>query len=423
MSCFSKKIIKSISWVLLFVSVPAWAGPTMMALSYEVKSYGAFKYKKHETEKLTDRLREELLRRFGSAVYNKEESQFLFSYFKESSDSSFESAGGRRQLEVLEKAKEAYFNLKLDESRKLLQELFQNESQEAIVESYLLKGLVEFAQGNIESAKSAFREAHRLDDRRVLENRYFPPKVIKLYDQIKSESYPKAQLKVDSNPIGTEVWMNGVLLGLAPQTFEVPAGKHWISLRANHYQSSLQKLDLKEGASLTLKRSLAWLGNNGKNDSLVMNPNEDQDILSDRMTHLGSQIGAAKIALFTAGNDRGQDIVETRIIDVKLRTAHKIHRYIVPQTMTFENNSAEISQQIIDQVQAQLSLDLKSKPDQYVENRFRGDIVLVGYRRKYFFESPWFWGLLGAAGLGIGLGLALTGGSAASTGTLGITFQ
>ncbi len=413
--------MKLISLFMLFISAPVWAGPTLLALPDNPMSQGQFKYAKVETGKMTDRLREELSRRFGEAVYNKAESSFLVSYFQMDAQDN----GEKKSLNELEKAKEAYFNLKLDESHAFLESLLSNPSASTIVEAYLLKGLVESAEGHIEEAKAAFRETHRLDDRRVLESRYFPPKVIKLYEQIKNEPYPKASLKIDSNPIGTEVWLNGVLIGLAPQKFEVAAGKHWIVLKANHYRTLSRAVTLKAGETISWKETLSWvrpgelreLGKNG--DSTFL----DADHYLDTIIRLGIKVGAAKVALFSVLKDQGQFIVETRIIDTELKTLHKTHRYVVPEEMTLERDSADLSRRIVDQLQEQLAFNLKSNPDRYVENRFHGDIVLVGNRRKYFFESPWFWGLVGAAGLGVGLGIGLAGSSSASTGILGITFQ
>ena len=408
--------MRFVSLVLVLCGSNTWAGPTLMVLSYKIKNNTEKKFLKNESEKMTDRLRDELRRRFGAAVYNKQETQFLFNYFQ----SALVQSSGQHSADSLEKAKAAYFDLNFDEAKKILEPLLLNGSEDVVVEANLLRGLVGFAENDTESAHAAFKEARRLDNHRVLEKRYFSPKVIKFYEKVSQEPMETATLKVDSNPVGTEVWLNGVLLGLAPQSFEVPLGNHWLSLRANHYQTVLKRIQVK--GDIAIRESLAWQGKSGRNLTSI-DPASDQDVVVDELAKLGSQVNAADIVLFSVVENKKQLTIETRIVDTKLRTAHKVHEYVVPESLNFEENSSEIAHHLIDQVQERLAINLKVDPAQFVENRFRGDIVLVGYHRKYFFESPWFWGLVGAAGLGLGLGLGLAGGSSASTGVLGVTFQ
>lgn len=416
-----KKIwMRWIATGVIFCSSSTWAGPTLMVLSYEVKNNTERHFQKTETLKMTDRLRDELRRRFGPAVYNKQETDFLFSYFNSSSFNPV--TGGQSFAEHLEKAKAAYFNLDFDEAKKHLDPLVKEGSEDVIVEANLLRGLVAFAENDSEEARQSFLEARRLDSHRVLEKRYFPPKVIQFYEKVSQSPLQTVALKIDTNPVGTEVWLNGVLLGLAPQTFQVPAGKHWLSLRANHYQTIQKRIHLKE--DLSLQERLSWIGRSSRETSLAaLKMGADQDIWVDQLAKLGAQMNAADVVLFSVVENKKHTVIETRIVDTKLRTAHKLHEYVIPETMSLEKNSSEISSNLIDQLQERLAINLKIDPAQFVENRFRGDIVLVGYHRKYFFESPWFWGLLGAAGLGLGLGIGLTAGSSATTGVLGVTFQ
>ncbi|MBI3541304.1 MAG: hypothetical protein HY073_04110, partial [Deltaproteobacteria bacterium] len=64
--------------LLLLISHSAFAGPTMAVLEYRHQET-----LKDETQKLTDRIREELERRFGQAILSQDETAGMFYYHKQ----------------------------------------------------------------------------------------------------------------------------------------------------------------------------------------------------------------------------------------------------------------------------------------------------------------------------------------------------
>ncbi len=403
----------SILLILLFSSQEVLARPVMAVLEFHAKDSD-----REKTRRFADRLREEFYRRYGKAILTKPETEDLFHYHKE----GVLKKAGEVRLTLLERAKQAYFELKLTEAEKLLGQLIERRDEDSIVDGHLLLGLTKMAQENRQGARAAFQEARRMDPKRKLDPQFFPPKAIKLFNKVAAESHPPTgTIAIDAKPEGAEVWINGVLKGLAPLTLSrFPAGFHRVRIRANHYQPVVRAIDLKADGAKSIRVSLPWESSGSRLGFLGMTEAEigGEERLPMIGSDLGSEIGVSKV-LFVTYRRSGGGAVETALIDVGLRTSHKKDTLAAKG---IEKKSAELAGEMTDRIGRQIGDDIEVDPAKYGENRYQGDIVLIGHHRKPFYKKTVIWVGVGAvAAAGVIAGVLLTGG--ASTGGLGLVFQ
>lgn len=374
---------------------------------------------KEETEKLTDRIREELERRFGGAILSKDETEGMFYYHKQ----SVLQQKVNQPREAFMEGKKAYFELQLSEADKLLSELASKGPSDIAVDVHLILGLTRFAQGNEKGAREAFQEALRLYPERELDAHYFPPKVIRFFGKVKSNFQSEmGHLEIKATPVGADVFINGVRRGVAPLALEIPVGNHHVRIHASHYQTVVRDIQIEENGRALIEETLFWKVQEKSSQFLGVSEQEvgGSDRLAKLTSALGMEIGASKVLLVSCQKAEGKEMVETRVVDVSLRTSYKTEAHDV---FELETRSAEIAAEISDKMVHQITKDLKGDPGRYGENRFEGDIILIGHKQKPFYKQPVFWIVIGAAGVGGGVAAALIGSSSASTGTLGIVFQ
>lgn len=92
------------------------------------------------------------------------------------------SAGSGSPL--LEKAKKAYYEFRFSEAEKSLRRLVLEEEGKNQVQGYLFLGLTQLGRGDPKKAAISFREAIRLGPGLTLDPREYPPKAIRLFDQV-----------------------------------------------------------------------------------------------------------------------------------------------------------------------------------------------------------------------------------------------
>jgi hypothetical protein len=408
--------MKSISLILLlvFTATEVWARPVMAVLEFHQD--GSMR---EATERFADRLREEFHRRFNGAILTRAETEGPFFYYKESVLQNKKTP----TEPVLEEGKKAYFQLNLAEARVFFRELVRKGDDTTIVDAYLLLGLTEIADGNESAAREAFQEALRLDSERRLDPEFFPPKVVKFFEKVRDESAPPTgSLRVEADPRGSEVWINGSFRGLTPLALpRFPAGPHTLRIQANHYRPVVKKIDLPTAGEQRVTAKLAWETTRAPTRLLGFSSSEvgGEERLTLLSAEMGRELGVSKLLFVSLKKTERGDEVETRLVDTTLRSSHKIRRYPV---LRIEEKSAEVAAQVADDLSKQIDQDIKLDPVKYGANRYEGDIVLIGRHRKPFYKRPIFWISVGAAAAAGGvLAAVLAGGSGA--GAIGIIFE
>ena len=108
----------------------------------------------------------------------------------------------------------------------------------ALVERYLLTGLVYAGMGDAPAVERAFRLVQHLQPGQgSLDPGLYRPSIVDTYRQVHGSPQPGVPLTVVSEPMGAAVWLDGRALGPAPQTVEAPsAGLHHVVVEMPGYR-------------------------------------------------------------------------------------------------------------------------------------------------------------------------------------------
>ncbi len=141
------------------------------------------------------------------------------------------------------------------------------ESNRYLLMAYLYLGMSKFLRKKTKEGRDAIRAMIVLDPKRAsrkLSAKFFPPKIISTYEDIKQEvlANSKATLEVNSTPERARVLLDGVRVGRTPyKATGLSAGKHYVSVYKRGFARWSQAVTLKPGKNSVdaeLKRNLAY---------------------------------------------------------------------------------------------------------------------------------------------------------------------
>ena len=165
-----------------------------------------------------------------------------------------------------------------------------------LLDALLLLGLAHASIGEQQQAKDIFTRAVVLDPSRQLDSVNYPPKMVALYSQVRSEilGQAAAQLIVQSTETGAHVYVDGRDQGVAPATVDgLPPGSHYVLVIGQGGKRSFSQHDIAAGEHRTYQahlsaRSLA---------RPAETPTERSRQIRQLYTSLGSHLSTAIIAL------------------------------------------------------------------------------------------------------------------------------
>jgi hypothetical protein len=128
---------------------------------------------------------------------------------------------------------------------------------ELMVERHLLAGLVHEGQGRPADARRDFRLVRRLDpDRRELDAGAYRPQVVALFAEAATDERRRGALRIDTEPTGARVFVDGRYAGQASLELEsVAAGRHWVVAAAPGHRARGAIVDVEareQGRTLAL---------------------------------------------------------------------------------------------------------------------------------------------------------------------------
>ena len=130
---------------------------------------------------------------------------------------------------------------------------------DALVERFLLAGLVASDTGHPGRARAGFRLVHHLDPNRTrLDAGEYRPQVVSLYQDATRASDHGGILRVVTTPTGARVWLDGHLLGPSPRLErDLDPGQHWVVATAVGRAPRGRVIDVNAGKTRTVELALA----------------------------------------------------------------------------------------------------------------------------------------------------------------------
>lgn len=157
--------------------------------------------------------------------------------------------------ERLTEAREALSEFRYKDAGKSLavarSELARAPSQDSfisqLVKIEMLMGQVALADGKTDLALEAFRRARRLDSKLTkLDGKRYSPPVRALFSKAAPDESKRISYRVESSPLGSEVWIDGIARGVTPLDVEVQPGAATIAVASPGYRAKLSTVNLSE---------------------------------------------------------------------------------------------------------------------------------------------------------------------------------
>lgn len=115
-------------------------------------------------------------------------------------------------------------------------------------EALTLLGLANAGLGNVPAAKAAFRRSAVLDPTRQLDPVNYPPQIVSMYEEVRKAALGETQAKITINaPKGATAWLDGRQVLDTASDISIPAGDHYLMVRAETGEADFQALSLKPG--------------------------------------------------------------------------------------------------------------------------------------------------------------------------------
>lgn len=146
----------------------------------------------------------------------------------------------------LKKGESAYYQGKFADARAALTSalatLPDNKSKAF---ANILFGMVELATSKPDAADERFSDAIRLDPKRKLSKKKYPPNVVAQYDRVRARLIGSVQIATD--PADAQVSIDGVLVGITPVVVDdLLAGLHSIKFEKEGYRTEERELVVRE---------------------------------------------------------------------------------------------------------------------------------------------------------------------------------
>ncbi|MCB0308815.1 MAG: PEGA domain-containing protein [Bdellovibrionales bacterium] len=173
-------------------------------------------------------------------------------YLRNQDGSSKKSGGIKEANDKLKKGEEAYRNLDIKKSIRLLQgakilyrqNFNSSEAFEGLRSAQFFLAMAFLANRQTERARDELRQIYIIDPERKtrkLSEKLYPPSIRDLFASVKKEfsEKPVGDLEIVSNPSGALAFVNGTSVGATPTLVkDLPVGEHFVRVVLNEQKSA-----------------------------------------------------------------------------------------------------------------------------------------------------------------------------------------
>lgn len=334
-------------------------------------------------------------------------------------------ADDKKVQQRLSEARHALLSGDFDNATKLLQEtrrlieakIARGGSNEALYEVYLLEAKLHHADDNEPGVAAAYDAIVRLYPDLFLGPNYYSrwERGALAEAQAKLAAAPLADLKIESAPKGSEVFVNGVHRGITPLTLKkLPVGRYCVEIKTVHHQPYRRYIDLEPEQSpvLTVKLARSSVATRVGPRTVPPSIYRSDLELSLLVGTLGYHLGVDRIILVAEEKDlsAGENKIVYRMGVTGLGSIHQAHQVSVGETQ--EEQGATL---LANELSGEIHRDVMKNPEESA-NQSVGSLLLHEKRRP-FYKRPLFWVLVGSgAATGGVLGAVFGIGGAAATG-------
>ncbi|MBW1809522.1 MAG: PEGA domain-containing protein [Deltaproteobacteria bacterium] len=327
----------------------------------------------------------------------------------------------RRSAELISETREAYKKFdhataikRLAEAREVLVSGCGGASLSLFRSHYFLEGLIHFMDGKRDMARQAFSRLAAIDPAWQPDPKELAPKIVSLYQQARAEllKQPKSLVTIDGFPRAASVYLDGQKIGTLPLVQEgIPPGSHCLTVSAPDHNLWIRKVTLPVNSKLRLR--------------IALFPDRAGFLLEGKpLEESGADPGETARAFGTDYLILG-DVFEDKVVAVLINSSSgKVSKLIICPVVSDPTSSVRPSDCIYQGVIAARRISLEDKlaqlpvidPPPVIGDLGKKDAKKtepVSLVATAWYNTWWFWSLVGsvAVGAGVGLGYHLLSGS------------
>ena len=365
-------------------------------------------------------LREALPHVMSAHVVSEQIIQKVLSYYGREDPGKQETAA-----DELASAKEHYFGFQYEEAMaevaravEILSSGNISVNGALLQDALITQGIIARSAGNESLAKSAFDRAVRLNPFYRLDYRAFPPSIVEIFEKSRNEIMQgeNGALRIETDPLASEVFINGVLQGVTPLDFpRIPAGSYSVLVKTNKYEALEKEIKISNGEKAFVREKLKWIGENAKSQR---KQKEDAKAEISEGLRIADLLKVDKAVIIDCDKS---GIVNARMVDGKYHAAHR------PIVVEFDaDGKAQAIADLTRTIANLAQINLLSNPMKYLDPYGLGDPILLSGRKRELYKKPIFWGAIGTAAAGAIIGgilAATSGGSSSDRGSIAVQFK
>ncbi len=372
-------------------------------------------------EQLIRRLNGELKKTRGLRILDRSKTDAILQYYLSHVERTSEDDAVSRSITAARQALiagsyPAAGKLLDDAEKKIRAKAARGGSNEGLYQVHLLRAKILHADGNHTGVGREYEQVALLAPLLELDPNLYSNWERSALKAAREKIRGEGRIEVASRPQGSEVFLNGLYVGISPLTLkDLPPADHLIEVKTVGHAPAIRRVSLKAEETCRIKVDLIRI------EPAVPTPTErtvrpslyrSELELSRLISTLGYHMGVDKIVLVADKRLEGRDTAVFRVIDARLGAVQKENQVSL-DTISPGAGIALLTEQLGREART----DVLSNPGKYA-NRSVGSVELHE-RRRPFYKKPLFWVLVGtAAGTGGALGAILGGGAAAVGGVV-----
>jgi len=341
-------------------------------------------------------------------------------------------AQGRRAFDTLELARAG---LLLGRAAELVESSPASLERELYLQILTYLGATQILLERPRLARESFTRLVLIDPRAALDPVVFPPHLASSFEEVAGavRRRPQGAVRIEVEPPGAEVWVDGILRGFAPGRVDgLLAGPHFIQLRRLGFGTHGARVAVSARAEVVLRAELAWVPGGGdrlRELTRRLGDEAPRRAYPQVVDELLGWLGSERLFFLRLGGAAPRLRLEAFAYDgANLRRLHALQEELDPGAQGFGEELTGVFTALLEEP-AEQGLAVGEGDLEVPVAALAGDLRAAAAEAPPDEDSVWgaWWlwtcvGLVVAGGLALGLALGLPGDPAPTHGEVVFSF-